>query len=81
MTMYRSAALLLLLLAAVANAFVVVPPAKTSTQLNLKFLKDLGLEKPSWLPDFGGDKEEEKAAADDDEAAEGDVATEEAKAE
>jgi hypothetical protein len=22
-----------------------------------KFLKDLGLEKPSWLPDFGGKKE------------------------
>ena len=33
-----------------------------STSLQPKFLKDLGFEKPSWLPDFGGAKKEEKAA-------------------
>jgi hypothetical protein len=24
----------------------------------MKFMKDLGFEKPSWLPNFGGDKKE-----------------------
>ena len=34
------------------------------TTLAFGFLKDLGLEKPSWLPDFGGkkDKMDESAA-------------------
>ena len=33
------------------------------TVMHFKFLKELGLEKPSWLPDFGGKKEEEAAPA------------------
>jgi len=51
----------ILLVAAVANAFVPAarPAFATSkTQLQFGFLKELGLEKPSWLPDFGGKKEE-----------------------
>lgn len=28
------------------------------TSLHFGFLKELGLEKPSWLPDFGGAKKE-----------------------
>lgn len=37
------------------------------TVLAFGFLKDLGLEKPSWLPDFGGKKDEpvaEETASD-----------------
>ena len=51
------------------NAFApVIRPATSasasaSSALQLGFLKDLGLEKPSWLPDFGGKKKEEKAPA------------------
>ena len=45
---------------------------KSSTAIGPGFLKDLGFEKPSWLPDFGGgDKKEEeahKAEASDEEA-------------
>ncbi|CAB9517350.1 expressed unknown protein [Seminavis robusta] len=45
-----------------------------ATVMHFKFLKDLGMEKPSWLPDFGGNKEEEEPAAEaastDGEAAE-----------
>jgi hypothetical protein len=33
----------------------------TATSLHFGFLKDLGIEKPSWLPDFGGKKEEAKS--------------------
>jgi hypothetical protein len=37
-------------------------PANTNTigksALHFGFLKELGLEKPSWLPDFGGAKKE-----------------------
>jgi len=56
--------------AGAAAAFVVVDPrhgrsastSSTTTALKFKFLKDLGLEKPSWLPDFGGgDKDEGEA--------------------
>jgi len=28
----------------------------STTSLRFGFLKELGLEKPAWLPDFGGDK-------------------------
>lgn len=41
-----------------------------STKLQFKFLKDLGLEKPSWLPDFGGKKEEESASEKSEEEGE-----------
>lgn len=56
-----------LLVAAVANAFVpaALPSFATSkTQLQFGFLKELGIEKPSWLPDFGGKKEEKTEAED-----------------
>jgi len=48
----------------------------TRTSLKFKFLKDLGLEKPSWLPDFGGDKKEEEAPPAPD-AEQEDAATDE----
>lgn len=59
--------------ASLADAFV--PPSAlasgttksgehSKTSLGPKFLKDLGFEKPSWLPDFGGgDKKEEEEVA------------------
>ena len=49
------------------NAFAPINrPASTmqSTALEFGFLKDLGLEKPSWLPDFGSKKEDEAPAAE-----------------
>jgi hypothetical protein len=55
-----------LLLVAMATAFAPVknrPAAFAATRteaLQFGFLKDLGLEKPDWLPDFGGKKEEAK---------------------
>ena len=77
-------ALAALLLAAPAGAFVVpstvagVRSAEHSaTSLGPGFLKDLGFEKPSWLPDFGG-KKEEAAAEDPAPAAEGEEAEESA---
>lgn len=56
-----------LLLLVMTHAFV---PGKVCDQrivkrtqaLSFGFLKDLGLEKPSWLPDFGGKKSEEPVA-------------------
>ena len=53
----------------------------SSTALGFGFLKDLGLEKPSWLPDFGGgEKKEEEAEADGGEDSEAAAETEEAPA-
>ena len=69
---------LIILAATTCEAFVpttqrnLVGAEKSSTAVGPGFLKDLGFEKPSWLPDFGGgDKKEEspKAEATDDEAA------------
>lgn len=73
---------LALFLIQVAIAFVPQhkSPAFAKTALNFGFLKELGLEKPSWLPDFGG-KEEEEAAAPAAEDAEAEAeASEEAEA-
>jgi len=39
----------------VFNAYIVI----------LLLLQDLGFEKPSWLPDFGGKKEEEEETKDE----------------
>lgn len=36
-------------------------PSRTATSLQFGFLKELGLEKPGWLPDFGSKKDEEEA--------------------
>jgi hypothetical protein len=59
---FRTLIALLLVVAAV-SAFVPIAnrhqTASKGTQLQFGFLKELGLEKPSWLPDFGGKKEEE----------------------
>jgi len=38
------------------------PLVRGGRPLQPGFLKDLGLEKPSWLPDFGGGKKEEEKA-------------------
>lgn len=53
--------LVLSLFAASTDAFV--PATKcigvaqsSTTSLKFGFLKELGLEKPAWLPDFGGEK-------------------------
>ena len=76
----------LLLVSAVAAFAPAMPPAviaKSTTSLSFGFLKELGLEKPDWLPDFGGEKKEEAPPAPvDAEASEEDaeaeaVATEE----
>ena len=80
----QNVSLLILATSNTAGAFApIVSPAQqrnlmgaseksSSTALGFGFLKDLGLEKPSWLPDFGGGekKEEEapKAEASDEEA-------------
>ena len=62
-----------------STAFVVNPQRSftitnqgSTTSLQFNFLKNLGLEKPDWLPDFGGSKEKEPAAEEPvDVAAEG----------
>ena len=78
------ALLLALALAAPAVAFTpAVAPRKIvrgGRPLGPGFLKDLGFEKPSWLPDFGGgdDKpaEEPKAEEEAEEAEEAEAASE-----
>ena len=53
----------------------------SKTTVNFGFLKQLGLEKPDWLPDFGGKKVEEEApkaaVSEDDAEAPKEVAAEE----
>lgn len=70
----------LALVAATTSAFTPAPLNNNrvvATQLQFGFLKELGLEKPSWLPDFGGEKKEEVAVAEDvDAAVEGEEAAE-----
>lgn len=62
-----------LLLVAMATAFAPVNrPAFAATRteaLQFGFLKELGIEKPDWLPDFGGKKEEEKEPEAEEETA------------
>ena len=72
---YRTVIATLFLVATAANAFAPmsrpVHKTTTTTALEFGFLKELGLEKPSWLPDFGGEKKKsEDAAAPAAEAAE-----------
>ena len=68
--------------AASVSAFVPPRPATTGSSLGFGFLKELGLEKPSWLPDFGGKKEEAPAEVADDASKEtAEVAEETAKEE
>ena len=52
-------AALILAIAGMTHAFAPVSkPASSSSALNFGFLKELGLEKPDWLPDFGDKKDE-----------------------
>ena len=67
---------LLLCVAMATNGFTaVVNPnhcrhsMTSTTTLSMKFMKDLGFEKPSWLPDFGGAKKEDDDASKADDAA------------
>lgn len=62
--MKLSSSIVVAALASSAAAFAPVNPqrsaaASSATVLQFGFLKDLGLEKPSFLPDFGSAKEEE----------------------
>lgn len=82
MKFLQNISVLILATGATTSAFAPITPhqrnlmagagEKSSTAVGFGFLKDLGLEKPSWLPDFGdaGKKEEEapKAEVSDDEA-------------
>mmetsp|Transcript_17882 Transcript_17882/g.49585 ORF Transcript_17882/g.49585 Transcript_17882/m.49585 type:complete len:99 (-) Transcript_17882:351-647(-) len=69
--MIRITSILVVIVAIMAtcNAFVVKPSGisantagATSTELSFGFLKELGIEKPDWLPDFGGKKDDAKEA-------------------
>lgn len=55
----------MMLVVAMTTAFAPSTPASrgAGTALQLKFLKELGLEKPSWLPDFGGEKKDEETSS------------------
>ena len=44
-----------------SEAFAPMNTPSRTTSLQFGFLKELGLEKPSWLPDFGSKKDEEEA--------------------
>ena len=84
MTALRTLVAFLLVSLAAGAAFV--PSSHRSnkvsaTALQFKFLKELGLEKPSWLPDFGGKKEEEAKAEEKEETSEEGGETAEAPAE
>ena len=57
----RTFALFAVSMLAGTQAFAPLKTPSRSTALQFGFLKELGLEKPSWLPDFGGSKEEEVA--------------------
>ena len=62
------AILAVLLLAVAVNGFTPAKKhstaSKSNTALSFGFLKELGLEKPSWLPDFGSSKEEPATPAE-----------------
>jgi hypothetical protein len=69
MTALRTILSFLCLMAVAVNGFSPVNKPATivldkSTALSFGFLKELGLEKPSWLPDFGSKKEEPAPAAE-----------------
>jgi hypothetical protein len=63
MTILRTVVAFLLVSTVAGAAFVTPSRPAPSSALAFGFLKELGLEKPSWLPDFGGKKEEEEEAA------------------
>jgi hypothetical protein len=62
MTLLRTITSFLLVSLVAGAAFVPASRPATSapsSALAFGFLKELGLEKPSWLPDFGGKKKDE----------------------
>jgi hypothetical protein len=74
-TTTRAILFLFVAIVGMTNAFAPIPARHTkvtTSALQFGFLKELGLEKPSWLPDFGGKKEEEEAPAPASEGAEED---------
>jgi hypothetical protein len=75
--MMRTILSVALFLVAVSGAAFVPQTSRTKAvgPVQMKFLKDLGFDKPSWLPDFG-EKKEEAAAP---EATTDEESTEEAK--
>ena len=80
--MFRSLILALIITLVSGAAFVPAPSAPSTaakgTKLSFGFLKELGLEKPSWLPDFGGKKDEEPPAeATAEESTEGEATEDE----
>ncbi|KAL7556804.1 hypothetical protein ACA910_005240 [Epithemia clementina (nom. ined.)] len=90
--MLRTTVAAFMLVALVAGTAAFIAPtahraettARKSTFLQPKFLKDLGFEKPSWLPDFGGGKKgkeeaSSEASTDESEAKKGEVASAEIK--
>lgn len=58
MSLLRTIISVLLVSPVTGAAFVPGSSRAPSSALAFGFLKELGLEKPSWLPDFGGKKEE-----------------------
>jgi len=65
MTHFQLAFIVLLAFVTMSStAFVSSPKIaftkQESTALQFGFLKNLGLEKPDWLPDFGGESEEKE---------------------
>ena len=63
------------LMTAAAFMPVVPPSARMVTSLQPKFLKDLGFEKPSWLPDFGKKEETPAPEAEEDSTEESEETT------
>ena len=61
--MRTSFALFAALVVGMSEAFAPLKTPSRTTSLQFGFLKELGLEKPSWLPDFGSKKDEEEAPA------------------
>lgn len=60
--------LITLLLVALVSGAAFVPATHSTTRVSktavsFGFLKQLGLEKPDWLPDFGGKKKDEESPA------------------
>jgi hypothetical protein len=75
-TTTRAIFFLFVAIVGMTNAFAPIPARHTklatTSALQFGFLKDLGIEKPSWLPDFGGKKDEEEVPAPEGETADED---------
>jgi hypothetical protein len=72
MMISKALLLLLVVLVSLSNAFNIPTQinhikvtSSTTSSLSMKFLKDLGFEKPSWLPDFGKKGEDENTKSEE----------------